>query len=94
MKKLVLIFFTTVFNLSAVGAVAGERPNYELLGFPITPHQASVLGSSYVQERSSIPNLMLGGMPASPHQITVLAPRSRRDELVKAMIDSKKSEVR
>jgi hypothetical protein len=94
MKKLALILSVTALNLSAVGAVAGEFPVYELTGFPITPHQASILGSAYVQEQSPIPNLTLGGMPASPHQITVLAPRSRRNELAKATVDTKKVEVR
>jgi len=85
--------FTTALNLGAAGAVARKLPTYELFGFPITPHQISVLGSPHVQEQSPTPNLMLNGMPASPHQITVLAPAERRDELVKTKIDSKKSEV-
>jgi hypothetical protein len=94
MKKLVWILTATALNLSAAGAVAGEFPTYELTGFPITPHQVSVLGSAYVQERSPTPNLTLGGMPASPHQITVLAPRSKGDELAKATVDSRKIEIR
>ena len=59
MKKLALILSVTALNLSAVGAVAGEFPVYELTGFPITPHQVSVLGSAYVQEQSPIPKLTL-----------------------------------
>ncbi len=76
---------------AASGATAAELPTFELAGFPITPHQFSVVGSTYVQEQS--PNvveiepyrlgsptlaLTLGGMPASPHQITVLTPRPKQ----------------
>ena len=54
-----------------------ELPTYELMGFPITPHQFSVLGSANVQEASRAPTLMLRGMPASPHQIAVLTPHKK-----------------
>ena len=50
-------------------------PSYEVMGFPITPHQISILGSAHVTEQSPNPSLMMAGMPASPHQIAVLAPR-------------------
>ena len=50
-------------------------PSYELMGFPITPHQISVVGSANVEEQSPCPSLMVAGMPASPHQIAVLTPR-------------------
>ena len=62
--------------LGAVGASGGELPQYEVAGFPISPHQISVLGSGDVQERSLSPTLTLNGMPASPHQIAVIGPRS------------------
>jgi hypothetical protein len=51
-------------------------PSYEVIGFPITPHQISIVGSAHVQEQSPSPSLMMAGMPASPHQIAVLTPRS------------------
>ena len=50
-------------------------PTYEVMGFPITPHQFSVVGSAHVEEQSPSPSLVMAGMPASPHQIAVLTPR-------------------
>jgi len=51
-----------------------EPPTFELMGFPITPHQVAVLGGRNVQEQSP-PTLTHGDMPASPHQVAVLTPR-------------------
>jgi len=64
---------------SLLGAVdsGGELPQYEVAGFPISPHQISVLGSGDVQQSFS-PTLTLNGMPASPHQIAVIGPRSKQ----------------
>ena len=63
---------------SVLGAVdsGGELPQYEIAGFPISPHQISVLGSGDVQEQSFSPTLTLDGMPASPHQIAVIGSRT------------------
>jgi hypothetical protein len=58
--------------LGAAGASAGELPQYEVTGFPISPLQFSVLGSSGVQERSPTPALTVDGMPASPHQVAII----------------------
>jgi hypothetical protein len=55
-------------------------PSYEVKGFPITPHQFSVVGSARVEEQSPSPSLMMAGMPASPHQVAVLTPRPRAIE--------------
>jgi hypothetical protein len=66
----------TALVLGTVGASAGEQPQYEVAGFPITPHQISVLGSSGIQEQLPTPTLTLNGMPASPHQIAVIGPRT------------------
>jgi len=63
--------------LEAVGP-GGELPQYEVAGFPISPHQISVLGSGEVQEQSLSPTLTLNGMPASPHQIAVIGSRSKQ----------------
>ena len=62
----------TALVLGTMGASAGELPQYEVAGFPISPHQVSVRGSSGVQEQSPTPTLTLNGMPASPHQIAVI----------------------
>ena len=77
---------TTKVALSAVGIVAvltgpafaQQVPQYEVAGFPISPHQISVLGSGDVQEQSFSPTLTLDGMPASPHQIAVIGPRTKQ----------------
>jgi hypothetical protein len=50
-------------------------PSYEVMGFPITPHQISIVGSANVEEQSPSSSLVMAGMPASPHQIAVLTPR-------------------
>jgi hypothetical protein len=61
--------------LGAAGASAGELPQYEVTGFPISPLQMSVLGSGSIQEESSTPEVTLLGMPFSPHQIAVISAR-------------------
>ena len=85
---------TTKVALSAVSIVAvltgpafaQQLPQYEVAGFPISPHQISVLGSRDVQEQSFSPTLTLDGMPASPHQIAVIR---RQQELAnKLKIDA------
>jgi hypothetical protein len=64
--------------LGTVDASAGQLPQYEVAGFPINPHQISVLGSGGIQEQSPTPTLTLDGMPASPHQIAVIGPRTKQ----------------
>jgi hypothetical protein len=54
--------------------LAAQLPTYEIAGFPVTPHQASVIGSPSVQEKVPSPDPAANGMPASPHQIQVLTP--------------------
>jgi hypothetical protein len=71
-KMLVILVAATTVIPSGAGARAAELPIYELMGFPISPHQFSVLGSAHVKERSPAPTLTLSGMPASPHYIAVL----------------------
>jgi len=68
----------TALVLGTAGAFAGEQPQYEVAGFPISPHQISVLGSGGIQEQSPTPTLTLNGMPASPHQIAVIGPRAKK----------------
>jgi hypothetical protein len=62
-------------SLGAAGASAGELPQYEVRGFPISPLQMSVLGSGGIQEESPTPDDILLGMPFSPHQIAVISAR-------------------
>jgi len=68
MKNLFSITAITAVMLNGAGAAAAELPTFELMGFPITPHQA-VVGSAHVREQSPNSTLTLGGMPASPHQM-------------------------
>jgi hypothetical protein len=67
--------------LQGANAAAGELPTFQLLGFPVSPHQVAVLGSANVRERAPSPTLTWGGMPASPHQVAVLTPRVRSEVL-------------
>ena len=80
MSKLQRISITalTAFALRVTNACAGEVPQYELTGFPITPLQMSVIRSDSIQEQSGNPALMLDGMPASPHQLAVISHRTNR----------------
>jgi hypothetical protein len=65
-----------ILMLGMAGATAGELPSYDVAGFPITPHQMSVLGQSGgVHEQPAVPPPLREGMPASPHQIAVLGNR-------------------
>ena len=64
--------------LRAAGASGGELPQYEVSGFPISPHQMSVLASSGIEEQAPTPALTLDGMPASPHQIVVIGLRTKQ----------------
>jgi hypothetical protein len=52
MKDLFSIAATAALVLGGAGASAAELPTFELMGFPITPHQVQVVGSGNVQERS------------------------------------------
>jgi hypothetical protein len=61
-----------VLALGAVGASAGELPQFEVTGFPISPLQMSVINSGRVQEESPNPEVILHGMLVSPHQAAVL----------------------
>jgi len=53
-----------------------ELPTFERNGFPITPHQIQVLGSTQVKEQAPTSTLTMDGMPASPHQLRVLRQES------------------
>ena len=64
--------------------IAAALPSYEVMGFPITLHQISAVGSAHVKEQSPSPSLVMAGMPASPHQVAVLTPRPKITEEPKA----------
>jgi len=70
------IVTSAALTLSGASAMAGELPTYEVMGFPITPHQVVALGSAHIEERAPTPVLTVAGMPASPLQLAVLARRS------------------
>jgi hypothetical protein len=82
-----------VVMLSGAGTAA-ELPAFEMLGFPITPHQVAVVGSGYVREQPPAMMLTLGGMPASFHQVAVLTPRSRATETAAATSTTTGTSVR
>jgi hypothetical protein len=66
------IMAVTVLLFGTVEVSAGELPQYEVAGFPISPLQISVLGASGIREQMPTPRLTLNGMPASPSQIAVI----------------------
>jgi hypothetical protein len=76
------IALVTGLVLRIPGAPAGELPQYELTGFPITPLQFSVVGPAGIQERSPTSALTVAGMPTSPHQIAVISPRTKQQVAV------------
>jgi hypothetical protein len=77
----------TAFGLGAISCSAGELPQYEAAGFPISPHQITVLGLGNIREKPPIPALTLNGMPVSPNQIAVLQPPWQLAPLDKMIID-------
>jgi hypothetical protein len=56
------ITVVTALVLGTLRASAGELPQYEFAGFPISPVQITVLGSDSVQERAPTPTLTLNGI--------------------------------
>ena len=95
MKDLFSIAATAALMLGGASAAATE-PSWEVVGFPITPHQVSVVGTAHVQERAPTPTLTLAGMPASPHQVAVLTPRPRmtKQQIAEDLIKAGFSQVR
>jgi len=77
MTNRMILAVAAILTLGTAGATAGELPSYDFAGFPITPHQMSLLGQSgAMQEQPAPPSLLRDGMPASPMQIAVLSRRS------------------
>jgi hypothetical protein len=75
MKRLLLSATVAILVLKGVDvAAAAELPTYQSMGLPISPVQATVVGSGHEQESSPLPALTFGGMPASPVQIAILTP--------------------
>jgi hypothetical protein len=73
-------------STNQAGACGMNLPTFELMGFPVSPHQVAVMGSARVEESAAPPTLMLAGMPASPHQIAVLTPRLKAAKMVPAPV--------
>lgn len=73
-----LVLFAVSAALLGGTASAKELPRYDLAGFPISPHQISVLGvTGKIKEQSPSPAMTVNGMPASPGQILVLTPHRK-----------------
>ena len=96
MSKHLSITLVVAFMLvSGAVASAQDLPTYESMGFPVTPLQISILGSSAsVQEQTSTPTNTIAGMPASPHQIAVLTRRLRDTETDQRLANARKTELR
>ena len=70
MKKIAFLIAGAAISIAAgTASFAAELPSYEVAGFPISPVQVQVLGSTHVQEQSKAPDAI------SPHQLGVLTPR-------------------
>lgn len=76
-KRIMLFAMSVAAVLQAGAAHAAELPTFEMASYPVTRHQAAVLGAPGIEEQSATPLLTRDGMPASPHQLAVLAPRDR-----------------
>ena len=48
-------------STNQAGACGMNLPTFELMGFPVSPHQVAVMGSARVEESAAPPTLMLGG---------------------------------
>jgi hypothetical protein len=94
MSKHLSIASVVAFTLiGGAAAAAQDLPTYEVMGFPISPVQVSILGcSAQVQERAPVTAFTISGMPASPHQIAVLTPRKRETD--ERLASAKKTELR
>lgn len=86
MKARLLATAAAALVLGAASAACAESPTFEMMGFPITSVQVSVLGAAHVGERSPAAMLTLADMPASPHQVSVLTPRARTSDPTLAAI--------
>jgi len=73
MSTLQRISITALITLAlgAARASAGQVPQYEVMGFPISPLQILVVRPGSIQEQPPSART-LDGMPASPHQIAVI----------------------
>ena len=75
----VSLALTAILLSSVAAATAAELPTFEIIGFPLTQHQLTVLNAGMVQERAATPSLTVASMPASPVQIGVLTSRSKQE---------------
>jgi hypothetical protein len=70
-KKTSLSLAAMIAIASATTSFAAGLPTYEAKGLPISPVQASLLGTANVEQSQVAPSA------ASPHQISVLTPRRK-----------------
>jgi hypothetical protein len=92
-KHLSIASLVAFMLIGGAAASAQDLSIYEVMGFPISPVQVSILGcSAQVQERAPATALAMDGMPASPHQIAVLTPRKRGTD--ERLANGKKTELR
>ncbi len=68
----IVLIAAAALILEASSTIGGERATYEVTGFPVSPHQLSVLVPTDAHEHAPTPALTMNGMPASLHQIAVL----------------------
>jgi hypothetical protein len=77
MKALTAITATAALLIGGATTVLAQSVPFEAKGFPITLHQAQVMGLDDIQEQPPDLIATLDSMPVSPLQALVLEPRTR-----------------
>ncbi len=77
MKALNAITATAALLLGGATTVLAQSVPFEAKGFPITLHQAQVMGLDDIQEQPPDLIATFSSMPVSPSQALVLDPRTR-----------------
>ena len=88
MKTLISITATAALLLCGATVRAQSLPSFESKGFPITLHQAQILGVADIEERLPDPTFARGRMQCSPHLVALL---KARNHLVAKLILAKLS---
>lgn len=80
MKALKAIAATAALLVGGATTALAQSVPLEAKGFPITLHQAQVMGFDDIQEESSDLIATFDSMPVSPLQALVLEPRTRMSQ--------------
>jgi hypothetical protein len=91
MKTIVVL---AAIGLALPGVALAQSASLEVTGFPLTLHQAQVIGFSDIGEERAAPTADENGLgfPASPVQTLVLTPRAMASEEV--AVDTPDKQIR